>query len=190
MRARMAVWQAGIAVALQEISLRDKPPAMLAVSPKGTVPVLHDPSGLVLEESLAIMRWALRQQDPDGWLHQADHPEHIQLIETNDCDFKYWLDRYKYAERYPEFDAAHYRSKAVESLIVELERRLIQTKYLCGESPRLSDIAIFPFVRQFAAVDAVWFENSPYVATRAWLRGWLEGALFSTIMDKRLAALA
>ena len=110
MRARMALWCAGVQVDLVEISLRAKPAAMLAVSPKGTVPVLHGTEGLVLDESLAIMRWALGQHDPQGWLLQADQPEQLRLVQCNDTDFKHWLDRYKYAERYPECGCLLYTS--------------------------------------------------------------------------------
>jgi len=187
MRARMALWCAGVQVDLVEISLRDKPAAMLAVSPKGTVPVLHCAEGLVLEESLAIMRWALGQHDPQGWLLQADQPDQLRLVQCNDSDFKHWLDRYKYAERYPEFGAEHYREQALACLIVELERRLTAASYLGGKTPCLSDVAIFPFVRQFAAVDAAWFAQDLWPATRAWLEGWLQSALFKTVMDKNLA---
>ena len=188
MRARMALWCAGVQVDLVEISLRDKPAAMLAVSPKGTVPVLHCADGLVLEESLAIMRWALEQHDPKGWLLQADQPEQLRLVQLNDSDFKHWLDRYKYAERYPEFGAEYYREQALACLIVELERRLTLTPYLGGQTACLSDVAIFPFVRQFAAVDPAWFSQDPWPATRFWLQGWLQSALFKTVMDKNLAA--
>jgi glutathione S-transferase len=187
MRARMALWCAGVQVDIVEISLRDKPAAMLAVSPKGTVPVLHCADGLVLEESLAIMRWALKQRDPQGWLLQADQSEQLRLVQRNDSDFKQWLDRYKYAERYPEFGAEYYREQALGCLIVELEQRLRLTPYLGGQTPCLSDVAIFPFVRQFAAVDAAWFAQAAWPATRAWLEGWVQSALFKTIMDKNLA---
>ena len=187
MRARMALWCAGVQVDVVEISLRDKPAAMLAVSPKGSVPVLHCADGLVLEESLAIMRWALEQRDPQGWLLQADQPEQLRLVERNDSDFKHWLDRYKYAERYPEFGVEYYREQALGCLIVELEQRLSSTPYLGGQTPCLSDVAIFPFVRQFAAVDAAWFAQDAWPATRAWLEGWLQSPLFKTIMDKNLA---
>ena len=187
MRARMALWYAGVAVELKEISLRDKPPEMLAVSPKGTVPVLHGANALVIDESLAIMRWALLQHDPEGWLNHAELPEQFALVQTTDGVFKHWLDRYKYAERYPEAGVEYYREQAVACLLVELERRLSSAPYLAGQTVCLSDVAIFPFVRQFAAVDAVWFEQSPWCATRAWLKGWLESPLFRCIMDKNLA---
>jgi len=187
MRARMSLWCAGVQVDLKDISLRDKPAALLAASPKGTVPVLHCADGLVLDESLAIMRWALEQHDPQGWLLQADQPEQLKLVQCNDSDFKHWLDRYKYAERYPEFGAEYYRKQALACLIVELERRLTATPYLGGQTPCLSDVAIFPFVRQFAAVDAAWFAQDVWPATRAWLEGWVQSALFKTVMDKNLA---
>lgn len=188
MRARMALWCAEIAVDVREISLRDKPPEMLAISPKGTVPVLHCADGQVIDQSLDIMRWALQQYDPLGWLRWKEDSEAFaqqeSLITYNDTTFKYWLDRYKYAERYPEFDQAYYRQQALSCQLEVLEQRLSQSAFLGGETADLSDVALFPFIRQFAAVDTSWFDASPYSATRQWLRGWVENDLFKKIMAK------
>jgi len=184
MRARMALRVAGIQVEIREISLRNKPPEMLALSPKGTVPVLHSLDGRVIDESLDIMRWALTQHDPQGWLTHASTPEQRELIKQNDTVFKHWLDRYKYAVRYPEFDATYYRDQALKSQIDNLESILSQHPFLGGRAPALSDVAIFPFVRQFAAVDQVWFEASRYAATRKWLNAWIASELFRLVMQK------
>lgn len=188
MRARMALRCAEIAVEVREISLRDKPPEMLAISPKGTVPVLHCADGRVIDQSLDIMRWALAQNDPLHWLRcqpgSEAYAQQETLIACNDTTFKHWLDRYKYAERYPEFDATYYRGQALSCQIEVLEQQLSQHAFLGGETAALSDVALFPFVRQFAAVDAAWFETSPYPATRRWLRGWVESDLFKRIMAK------
>ena len=184
----MALWCAEIAVDIREISLRDKPPEMLAISPKGTVPVLHCADGQVIDQSLDIMRWALQQYDPLGWLRWEEDSEAFarqeSLITCNDTTFKYWLDRYKYAERYPEFDQTYYRQQALSYQLEVLEQRLSQSAFLGGEKADLSDVALFPFIRQFAAVDTSWFDASPYSATRQWLRGWVESELFKKIMAK------
>lgn len=184
MRARMALRVAGIDVEQIEISLRDKPQAMLDISPKGTVPVLHCADGLVIDQSLDIMRWALSQNDPQKWLQNADDASQIALIERNDTDFKYWLDRYKYSERYPEFTSAYYRQQAETVLLNDLERRLTLAPYLSGQTPCLSDVAIFPFVRQFAGVDPQWFRTASVPALRIWLNEWLESELFASVMAK------
>lgn len=190
MRARMALRCAEIAVEVREISLRDKPSEMLAISPKGTVPVLHCADGQVIDQSIDIMRWALLQYDPLGWLRwelgSQEYAWQESLIEINDTTFKYWLDRYKYAERYPEYEAVYYREQALSCQLERLEQRLSRQRFLGGEAAALSDVALFPFVRQFAAVDAAWFEASPYPATRQWLRGWVESDLFICIMAKSL----
>lgn len=180
----MALRVAGIPVEIHEISLRHKPPEMLTLSPKGTVPVLHCSDGKVIDESLDIMRWALAQHDPQGWLIHESEPEQRDLIKQNDTVFKHWLDRYKYAERYPEFDATHYRDQALKCQIDNLESLLSQHPFLGGRAAVLSDVAVFPFVRQFAAVDQSWFEASKYVATRRWLHGWIESELFKQVMEK------
>jgi glutathione S-transferase len=158
---------------------------MLAMSPKGTVPVLITDDGIVIDQSLDIMRWALGQNDSLGWLSRAESAEHQEWILCNDTTFKYWLDRYKYAERYPEFPQHYYRDQAQSCLIDRLERHLSKHSFLGGDKAALSDVAIFPFIRQFAAVDSAWFETNPCVYTRNWLKYWLECDLFKQIMEKR-----
>ncbi len=181
MRARLALAQAGHAVQLREVLLRDKPPELLAVSPAATVPVLVLPDR-VLVHSLDIMRWAWQGHDPDGWLTRSEAPEHQALIDANDSDFKRALDRYKYAERFPDRPASAYRDDAVVALIAALEPRLAVQPQLGGAMPCLTDLALMPFVRQFAAVDAAWWAQAPLPATRAWLQGWLAHPLFATAM--------
>lgn len=183
-RARSALCQAGVPVELREVALSNKPAELLAVSPAGTVPVLQLTSGEVILHSRDIMRWALAQRDTDGWLARGDTPELRALTDTCDGPFKHALDRYKYAERHPERSALAWRDDAVNCLIPTLETRLTQTPQLGGERPCLADAAIFPFVRQFAAVDAAWWAASPWVATRRWHDAWVASALMAACMDK------
>ena len=187
MRARMALRTAGIHVEQIEISLRDKPAALLAISPKGTVPVLQCSDGRVIDQSLDIMRWALEQNDPDGWLTLAGQAEHLEFIRANDTEFKFWLDRYKYAERFPEFSRSHYRGQAEHFMLSKLEEKLSVNAFLGGKQASLSDVAIFPFVRQFAAVDANWFAASQWVGIRTWLSYWTENETYMQIMLKTTA---
>lgn len=183
MRARMALKYAGVAVDIREISLKDKPQSMLKVSPKATVPVLVLPNGSVLEESLDIMHWALQWQDTEGWL-KADFALTAQLIAQNDGSFKQALDHYKYAIRFPEQPAETYRTQG-ETFLQKLESLLGQSIFLLNDQIRLADIAIFPFVRQFAGVDAAWFETAPYPKLKAWLKGLVESELFLSVMEKQ-----
>ncbi|MDP2154174.1 MAG: glutathione S-transferase [Methylotenera sp.] len=182
MRARMALKYAGIAIEIREISLRDKPAHLLEVSPKATVPVLVLPDGAVLEQSLDIMYWALQQNDIDGWM-LADSEQTQQLITENDTSFKQALDRYKYAIRFPEQSVEDYRLQG-EVFLAKLEQLLVPTGFLVSEQMSLADIAIFPFIRQFSAVDADWFESAKYIKLKAWLRLLAESELFNSIMNK------
>lgn len=187
MRARIALIVAGIAFDAFEISLRDKPAAMLAASPKATVPVLVLPNGEVLEESLHIMRWALQQdagQSVQECWAAAQTPSNQALIALNDGAFKQQLDRYKYPERYVASERDLYRDQAMGSLLSKLEQRLGVEKYLGGASACAADLAIFPFVRQFRAVDAAWFDAQALPATQKWLQDWLESELFEWCMKK------
>jgi glutathione S-transferase len=177
-RARMALWAAGITVELREVKLAAKPPQLAEASPKATVPVLVLADGSVIDESLGIMRWALEQHNPEGWLAGDD----AALIAANDGPFKHHLDRAKYPGRYGE-DAIDHRAAAL-ALLAPLEARLEHAPQLCGPSRTLTDIALFPFIRQFAAIDPPWFAGQPLPRLQGWLEGHATSALFAAVMPK------
>jgi glutathione S-transferase len=181
----MALRYSGISVELREVLLREMPPELLACSPKGTVPVLVLPDGRVIEESRDIMAWALAQHDPDHWLPQdAEQQRATQaLLDTNDDRFKQDLDHYKYAVRYPEHPPDYYRARG-ERFLGELEGRLKEYDWLTGHAMRLADVALFPFVRQFAQVDRDWFDQAAYPHLQAWLERLVTSALFTGCMQK------
>lgn len=186
MRARLALVVSGQMVELREVVLRHKPPELLAASPKATVPVLVLPDGHVLEQSLDIMRWALARYDPTGWLH-APLAETLALVAQVDGPFKHHLDRYKYPDRY-ENDSCIRRSDEHRStiwhMISDWELRLAGQPYLFGAHPTLADMAIAPFVRQCAHVDATWFAAQPWPSVQKWLAVFENSALFAQAMDK------
>ncbi|MGC5703313.1 glutathione S-transferase [Pseudomonas sp. NFXW11] len=189
MRARLALRYAGVALHTVEVSLKAKPAEMLALSPKGTVPVL-EVAGRVLEQSLEIMHWALDQHDPQNWRLQGDPEAQAQmaaLIEDNDQVFKLHLNRYKYAERYPEAPMEHYRAQG-EAFLAKLDGLLQERRYLLAEHPSLADMALLPFVRQFAHVDREWFAQTPYTALQQWLHHLLESELFMAVMQPQAAS--
>jgi glutathione S-transferase len=188
-RARLALRQAGVAVEIREVALRSKPAEMLALSPKGTVPVLHLPDGRVIDQSLGIMHWALAQHDPDGWLTQAPHEAMQALIDTNDGAFKPLLDCYKYPERHPQRSQTAWRDEAVALLLAPLDAHLqSQIPHACphllGPHTSLADMALLPFVRQFAQVDTQWWATCDLHALRAWLQRLLASELFTAVMAK------
>jgi len=182
-RARMAINYAGVPVVLREVFLADKPPSMLAASSKGTVPVLVLPDGNVIDESVDIMHWALRQHDPDSWWRDDSDVEAQALVEENDFGFKLHLDHYKYADRFPEHPQQHYRAEA-EKFLLKLEQRLQHQEFLTGDEYTFPDVAIFPFVRQFAFVDKPWFDQSAYPGLQRWLKSFLEAQIFLAVMTK------
>jgi len=196
MRARLALASAGIRCALREVVLRDKPAALLAASPQGTVPVLvlanpgdgqtpQQPADTILVHSLDIMLWALRRHDPGQWL-QPTHgslQEMLTLIGRCDGEFKQHLDRYKYPERYPGEDAGAHRA-AGSAFLAELNERLHATPYLFGAHAALADRAIAPFVRQFAHTDKDWFDTQPWPSLQAWLQAFLDSELFNLVLHR------
>lgn len=183
-RARLALCSSGTTVELREVDLKRKPVAMLELSPAATVPVLDLGQGNVLTQSLDILHWALRQNDPEGWLKQGEVNFNQWLVDTSDGDFKRWLDRYKYAERFPERGITDWRDEAARCLIGPLELRLAVQPQVGGQKPCWADAAVFPFVRQFAAVDPAWWAASPWEHTRRWLNTWLMSPLFLASMHK------
>jgi glutathione S-transferase len=187
MRARMALTYAGVSVELREVVLRDKPSAMLKASAKGTVPVLVLPDGAVIDESIDVMFWALQHGDPDQWLPRDSDGgipgDTAKLISENDGSFKALLDKYKYADRHPEHTAQWYRDQA-HVFLQNLEARLSEQQWLQGSLLGFADVAIFPFIRQFAMVDRPWFDQAPYPQLRRWLNILLESTLFTSVMSK------
>jgi glutathione S-transferase len=202
----MALAYAGVIYELREVSLKNKPKEMLDISPKGTTPVLQifkqsfkeietstqdlaqnlAQNFIVLEESLDIMNWAIAQNDPLNWMALSENALAIakQLITTNDREFKQALDRYKYANRFPERSPEFYRQQAEEFLQV-LELQLQEyAGFLVSDRQTLADVAIFPFVRQMAYVDIDWFRSSDYRYLQTWLTWHETSSLFELVMQK------
>lgn len=180
MRARLALASSGIKVELREVRLKDKPQAFLQTSASGTVPALRLPDQ-VLDESLDIMIWALEQNDPRRLL---DMPQvGWDLIAENDGPFKVALDHTKYATRYPDVDETVERRKAA-SYLVSLDERLAGQSWLFGNRPALADLALLPFVRQFAHIDREWFDAQEWSNLIAWLDRFLASGAFMLIMNK------
>lgn len=197
MRARLSLIYAQQSVTLREVVLQDKPQALLDINPEATVPVLQLADGTVITESQDIMLWALQRNDPVSLLSGvAEWSEIESLMNNNDGEFKFWLDRYKYSDRYDireyiendenvnESGKQLYFRQQAEVFIVHLEQCLSRHAFLLGEQVCLADIAIMPFVRQFAAVDSAWFETSKYEAVRSWLNRWLAAPAFLQLMTK------
>lgn len=186
----MALLQAGVPFQVFEIVLRDKPAALLALSPKGTVPVLHlreaGDRGRVIDESWEVMRWAFTGRDAAGWWQRAQSAENLAALQRNDGEFKRLLDRHKYPERFTSEGqpANAARQRALADVLMPLEARLAGAPHLGGQTPCATDLAVFPFVRQFAAVDPRWWSEQPLPALRAWLDSWLTSGLFEACMFK------
>ena len=192
MRARLALAVSGVPYALREITLRHKPPQLLAASPKGTVPVLVLPNGDVIDESLDIMRWALGRNDPECWLARGD--ELLAVTRVNDTVFKHHLDRYKYPDRYThesscdKYELAERHRAAGSMWLAQLEAQLASPPgnlWLFGQQPSLADMASLPFIRQFAHTNAQWFAAQPWPALQGWLARFESSSLFTRIMAKQ-----
>ena len=181
MRARWALLEAGLLVQWREIALKAKPAEMLAVSPKGTVPVLVLPDGEVIEESRAVMDWALNQADPRKLRWSSDASA---LIEQNDGPFKHHLDRFKYTDRYPGTNRDEQHAAGLK-ILGSWNQRIADQGWLLGDHLSLADAAIWPFVRQWRIADQESFDNDTALAPlRSWLTRFLEDPRFERLMQR------
>ena len=186
MRARIAIFKSQRAVELRDVKLSNKPSAMLKASPKGTVPILQVSPSHVIDESLDVMLWSLGESDPDNLLRNApssesELPKLLAFINTYDAEFKGCIERYKCAKRYHETNLVECR-QACEVYIQDLEQRLEKHDYVMGNNETLADIAIFPFIRQFAKVERPWYNQAPYPMLKMWLNRYLQSAMFNKVM--------
>jgi glutathione S-transferase len=197
MRARLALAASGVVCELREVVLRNKPQALLEASAKGTVPVLVTPHGDVLDQSLDIMRWALVQHDPGHWLKpEVGSPQAMQaLIAECDGGFKWQLDRYKYPGRFASERAGETVAQTEETatqfhrtegarFLAQLNAQLATASHLFGAHAAWADMAIAPFVRQFAQTDQAWFDRQPWPGLQRWLASWLASDLYGNTMEK------
>ena len=165
----------------REILLKERPKKLYQLSPKGTVPVLNLPDGKVIDESLDIMKWSESVNDPDSWfVNNIDHQ--LEIISINDEEFKKWLDRYKYHDRYPEYSVEYYRGKC-EKILDNFEKILASEKFLFSNNISLADIALLPFVRQFSNVDIIWFRKR-FIHLSGWMDGLIGMEIFQAMMKK------
>lgn len=186
MRARLAIYKSKKPVLLRDLVLSNKPPEMLLASPKGTVPVVVLSNDHVIEESLDVMLWALKRSDPDDLLRGAEAEtlhDMLTIINDFDVEFKTRLEAYKCAKRYQEDNVTECRL-ACELYIQQLEERLTKHTFLLSEQESMLDIALMPFIRQFARVERQWYLQSPYPKLRQWLNSYLQSALFTKVMAK------
>lgn len=186
MRARMAIRHNEVECELREVVLKNKPAELFEASPKATVPVLIT-GKTVIDESLDIMAWAIQNAAPS--CHQKWQQEHLvhPLVERNDGEFKFNLDRYKYFDRFPEFPQSYYFTKALDFLN-ELEESLsLNTNdhlSLLDVGESALDSAILPFIRQFAFVDKPMFDSQELPKLQAWLNQYLSSDLFARVMPR------
>lgn len=189
MRARMAIYKANCPVLLRDVVLSNKPQEMITASPKGTVPVVVLKSGKVIEESLEVMLWAFNENDPQDLMHKStaepvnSASDMLELINHFDSEFKTALEQYKCAKRYQEANLVECRDTCL-SYIESLELRLTKHEYLISNKESLADIALMPFIRQFAKVERQWYLQSPYPNLKRWLNSYLQSVMFSKVMTK------
>ena len=177
MRARMALTQINLTLELREILLSDRPRELYNISPKGTVPVLFLNNREVIDESLDIMLWCFNKVNG-----QPDYTPQLELVKIIDGDFKYWLDRYKYNDRYPEYTQVYYRDKCVD-ILNNIEILLENKPFIIGNNIQFTDMAIFPLIRQFVYVDRLWFSDRFQALTEWYLQIHIS-SIFTSVMEK------
>jgi len=188
MRARYTLVYSNIKCILREVDLKNKPDALLKASPKGTVPVLHLPDGQIIDQSLDIIYYALKQNDPQGIgnIDPEDQSVIDRLIDKNDKVFAPLLNKYKYFTRHPEETQSSYREQIELHFLQQMNTQLELFPYLIGQKLSVADIAIFPFIRQFTLVDPDWSLSLHYKSLAAWLEKFTKDPSFEIIMQKNL----
>jgi len=182
MRARMAIKLANIKCEIREVRLNNKPKQMLDISPKGTVPILIL-NNRVIEESNDIIEWVIEQNDIfKGNLNDNQINITKNLIEVFDSKFKYHLDRYKYSTRYIDHNRDLHRKECLK-ILVDLENRISNKKWIFGSEINKLDISILPFIRQFKIADPQWFDGqNKIIKIKQLLNTFLSSSLFKDIM--------
>jgi len=173
----MALTQIDLILELREILLSDRPRELYHISPKGTVPVLFLKNGEVIDESLDIMLWCFKKLNG-----QIDYSSQLELVKIIDGDFKYWLDRYKYHDRFPEYTQVYYRDKCID-ILHAIEKMLENKPFIIENNIQFTDMAIFPLIRQFIYVDRVWFTDR-FQALTEWYLQIQSSSIFTSVMEK------
>lgn len=185
MRARLAIKASGLIVEIREVELKNKPKEFLNISPKATVPIVCISSKQIIEESLDIMEWALKINDPLKLLknEKLNRIEIHSILNKLENEFKQNLDRYKYSSRFDLPNPKLYRDKNLQTLN-EFNNLLQNNKGICSSSLSLLDYAVFPFIRQFRNVNSVWFDSLELKFLQTWLYELIDSDEFSSIMKK------
>ena len=176
----MALSASKTKIELREILLKDRPQSLYDISSKGTVPVLKVNDNHIIDESLQIMIWAISQSKLN-WISVSPEDQY-ELININDTDFKFWLKRYKYSERFPEESFEYYQNKC-KKILSSYDQILDYNKYFFSNNIQLADIAVFPLIRQCEHVDSNWFQNT-FPNLNRWFHDIKSSDLFLSVMNK------
>ena len=185
MRARMALYLSDISCELREVSLKNKPPSMIKLSPKGTVPVMLLENGKVIDESIDIINWCLEQKFFfEDKLSKSETLYTERTISLFDSTFKFHLDRYKYSSRYNDVDESHHR-ECCFNILKEIELYINDSNHdwFFTNSINKIDIAILPFIRQFRIANSEWFDNNEEIPkVKKWLSKFLKSTILKNVM--------
>tara|TARA_B100001250_G_scaffold365730_1_gene346628 strand:- start:103 stop:777 length:675 start_codon:yes stop_codon:yes gene_type:complete len=193
-RARWAILNTNQVVELREVDLKNKPLELIDISKKATVPVLKTSSNKVIDESIDIMVWSIKNSslNLNGLFGDSNEnsQEIFSLIKTNDKIFKYHLDRFKYASRFKEQDLEIHRDAGME-ILLSLNDRLKsfaaegKPLFLINAKETLADWAIWPFVRQFRIADIKRFDQNHQIKfLQSWLSYFFTHQKYPIVMKK------
>ena len=154
-RARWALRESLVKVELREVDLKNKPFDLIKNSQNKTVPLLILKNGEIIEESLDIILWTIsnsKKSDLKKFFPNNLKEEILNIIRENDQEFKFHLDRFKYASRFDEKDKDYHFYEAqniLKNWNFSLKESTKRNFWIVGENETIADWCIWPFVRQF-----------------------------------------
>jgi len=187
-RVRWALLVCEIKVEIREIDLKNKPLHFLNKSKTKTVPILIKKNSEVIEESLEIILWALSETKKENikFIYFPDNKRKdiFEIINENDKEFKYHLDRFKYATRYQNSNEEFHFKKTIQ-FIKRWNELLTENEYFFGDNPTIADWCIWPFVRQFKiACESQKRTNYLEPSIKNWLDSFENNGKFKSLMYK------
>ena len=150
----------------------------------GSVELLDFFPHTMCDSELQLWRpaWTPYNKDDKDVLTKDQELFSNKTIQIFDEEFKFHLDRYKYATRYKDVDEIFHRDACLE-ILKNIENKTTNTKWFFSNNVNKIDISVLPFIRQFRIANPLWFDaNVDMPNIQIWLKNFLESKLLNEVM--------